>query len=65
MRINGIDYNIDWRKFHVGWSFFIPCLRIDESKRTITTVTRRLGFKVFIKPVIEEGIKGLRVWRLK
>lgn len=65
MRINGIDYNVDWSKFRIGWSFFIPCLRIKESRATIIRVTRRLGFRVFIKPVIEEGIKGLRIWRLK
>jgi hypothetical protein len=65
MRINGIDYNIDWRKFKVGWSFFVPCLHLDRSKYVITSTTKRLGYKVLIKPVIEDGIKGLRVWRTK
>lgn len=65
MRINGIDYQVDWRRFRVGWSFFVPCLRLDESRYRITRVTGRLGYKVKIKPVIEDGIKGLRVWRIK
>jgi hypothetical protein len=65
MRINRLDYNIDWRKFRVGWSFFVPCLLLQEGKETVTTVAKRLGFRVFIKPVIEDGIKGLRVWRIK
>lgn len=65
MRINGIDYNIDWRKFRVGWSFFVPCLQLDRSKYTILRATKRFGYKVLIKPVIEDGIKGLRVWRTK
>lgn len=65
MRINGIDYNIDWRKFKIGWSFFVPCLHLDRSKYVITSTTKRLGYKVLIKPVIEDGIKGLRVWRTK
>jgi hypothetical protein len=29
----------------------------------VLAVTKRLGFKVAIKAVIEDGIKGLRVWR--
>lgn len=65
MRINGIDYQVDWRRFRVGWSFFVPCLRLDESRYRITRVTDRLGYKVKIKPVIEDGVKGLRVWRIK
>jgi len=27
--------------------------------------TKRFGFRVLMKPVIENGIKGLRVWRIK
>ena len=63
MRINDLDYNINWRKFKKGTSFFVPCLKLQESKTTVLAVTKRLGFKVAIKAVIEDGIKGLRVWR--
>jgi len=63
MRVNDLDYNINWRKFKRGTSFFIPCLKLQESKTTVLAVTKRLGFKVAIKAVIEDGIKGLRVWR--
>lgn len=65
MKVNGLEYRVDWKKFRVGWSFFVPCLRLEEGKYRITVVTKRLGYKVLIKPVIEEGIKGLRVWRVK
>ena len=63
MRINDLDYQINWRKFKRGTSFFVPCLKLQESKTTVLVVTKRLGFKVAIKAVIEDGIKGLRVWR--
>jgi len=63
MRINDLDYQINWRKFKKGTSFFVPCLKLEESKTTVLAVTKRLGFKVAIKAVIEDGIKGLRVWR--
>lgn len=65
MKVNGLEYRVDWKKFRVGWSFFVPCLRLEESKESITAVAKRLGYKVLIKPVIEDGIKGLRVWRTK
>jgi hypothetical protein len=63
MRINDLDYQINWRKFKRGTSFFVPCLKLEESKTTVLAVTKRLGFKVAIKAVIEDGVKGLRVWR--
>lgn len=65
MRINRLDYQVDWKRFRVGWSFFVPCLHLQEGKETVAAITKRLGYKVMIKPVIEEGIKGLRVWRTK
>jgi hypothetical protein len=63
MRINDLDYQINWRRFKRGTSFFVPCLKLEESKTMVLAVTKRLGFKVAIKAVIEDGIKGLRVWR--
>lgn len=65
MRINDLDYRIAWRRFKRGTSFFVPCLRLDEGKETVLKVTKRLGYRVAIKIVIEDGIKGLRVWRIK
>jgi len=65
MRINDVSFNVNWRKFRMGWSFFVPCLRIEEGKNNVSVVVKRLGFKVVIKPTIENGVKGLRVWRIK
>lgn len=65
MRVNQLSYNIDWPKFKVGWSFFLPCLDTEKGKQEILDVVTRFGFNVTIKVVIEHGIRGLRVWRLK
>lgn len=65
MLVNNLSYNVEWRLFKVGTSFFIPCIRIEEGRAQVKKVTRRLGFRVLIKPVIEDGIKGLRVWRVR
>ena len=40
MRINDVDYNINWRKFKRGTSFFVPCLRLEEGKQTVKEIGR-------------------------
>lgn len=65
MRVNQLSYDVDWTKFKVGWSFFIPCLRTEEGKQEVLKVTNRFGYKVAIKVVIKDGIRGLRIWRVR
>lgn len=64
MLVEKVSYRIDWRKFKKGTSFFIPCLAPKKAKQEILCTTNRLKMKVVMKVVIEEGIRGLRVWRL-
>jgi hypothetical protein len=64
MKIERVSYSIDWAKFKPGYSFFVPCLYTPEARREVLKVARRLKMKVLIKVVIEEGVKGLRVWRV-
>ena len=65
MRIHGISFNVVWERFGVGTSFFVPCLDCNETKAKVKEVAKRLGYKVQTKQVVEENIKGLRVWRVK
>jgi acetyl/propionyl-CoA carboxylase alpha subunit len=65
MRINDLNYRVAWKRFKKGTSFFVPCIRLEEGKESVKTVAKRLGYRVAIKVVIEDGIKGLRVWRIK
>jgi len=64
MRVEKVSYNINWRAFKRGTSFFIPCLDCRKAKKTILTTITRLKYKVVTKVVIEEGVRGLRVWRI-
>ncbi|NDG31714.1 hypothetical protein EB118_16795 [bacterium] len=64
MLIHNINYNVNWRKFIKGSSFFIPCLDCTAAKNVIRKETKRLQYKVLMKIVIEEGIQGIRVWRI-
>ena len=63
MKVETVSYQIDWSRFRVGYSFFVPCIDHRAAKRSILATTRRLGITVLTQVVIVEGIKGLRVWR--
>ena len=65
MRIEGINYELDWQEFTVGSSFFIPCLDDAKARERIEGKMNRLGYAVIVKLVIEDGIRGLRIWRTK
>jgi len=64
MQVEKVHYDINWSNFKRGTSFFIPCLDTVQAKRTILKVTNRLKYKVLFKVVIEDGVKGLRIWKL-
>jgi hypothetical protein len=64
MRVEKISYQINWKAFRKGTSFFIPCLKPREAKKEIREITRRLKYQTVMKVVIEESIKGVRVWRI-
>jgi hypothetical protein len=65
MRIEGINYNLHWPKFRIGTSFFVPCLNDTDARQRIEAKMFRLGYATIIKLVVEDGIRGLRVWRVK
>tara|TARA_R110000851_G_scaffold4497_4_gene18369 strand:+ start:71 stop:265 length:195 start_codon:yes stop_codon:yes gene_type:complete len=64
MIVEKVSYQIDWVDFKRGTSFFIPCLDTTKTKKEIGAVMKRFKFKVLQKVVIQEGIKGVRVWRV-
>jgi hypothetical protein len=65
MLIHRLSFRINWRKFVVGSSFFIPCLDVEEAQNQIKRTTKRLRYKIKTQLVIEQGIQGLRVWRIQ
>jgi len=65
MLIHGLDFRVNWKNFVVGSSFFIPCLDTEEALFTILKTTKRLGYIVKARVVVEKGIGGLRIWRIK
>jgi hypothetical protein len=65
MLIHGLDFRVNWKNFVVGSSFFIPCLDTEEAKTQVLRTTKRLGYTVKTRVVVEKGIGGLRIWRIK
>lgn len=64
MKIETVSYQIDWSKFHKGYSFFVPCIDHRAAKKSVLAVAERLKIEVAIKVVVADGVKGLRVWRV-
>jgi hypothetical protein len=64
MLIEKVSYNINWKNFKAGYSIFIPCLDDSSAKKEVLRVTKRLKIEVLIKTVIEDGVRGLRIWRM-
>jgi hypothetical protein len=54
---NGVDYQI-------LWSEFIPAVDTKSAIAAITRESKRLEFEFAHKIVIEDGVQGIRVWRL-
>ena len=64
MQIEKVNYDVNWKAFKRGTSIFIPCLDYRRAKSQLMVVLNRLRIKVLIKPTIEDGIRGLRIWRM-
>jgi hypothetical protein len=64
MQIEKVSYRIKWKDFKRGYSFFIPCLDPVPAKKEVLRTTKRLKIDILMKVVIEDGVRGLRIWKL-
>jgi hypothetical protein len=64
MQVEGVTYEINWKAFKRGMAIFIPCLDPKVARPQVLAVTKRLRLKVLMKVVVQDGIRGLRIWRL-
>ena len=56
---------IEWHKFVVGSSFYIPCLDRQGIADQITTYAKERGMNIKFRFVLEKGTQGVRFWRIK
>jgi len=64
MKIETVSYQIEWKKFRKGYSFFVPCIDEKAAREELNRVAKRLNMDIVTKVVLLDGIKGLRVWRV-
>jgi hypothetical protein len=61
---DGVRIIVDWGKFTVGTSFFVPCVDILEAKKQVKKITEDKGWKVDSRLRIEDECFGVRFWRV-
>ena len=64
MLTNGVDYQIKWAEFTPGSSIFIPVIDTESALIALKKESERLEFEFVHKVVVEDGVQGIRVWRL-
>jgi hypothetical protein len=64
LEIEGVQVQIEWLKFRIGTSFFLPCINHDRMIWAITQRAQNRGFRVKTIAHIENGMWGIRVWRI-
>ncbi len=64
MEVMGLSLLIEWDKFHVGTSIFVPCIDRKAVEKFITLQACRMRLNIVCKQVVENGVYGLRVWRV-
>ena len=63
-KIHNLPVVVLWSEFHPGASFFIPCINRKQMQKFVQSEAARLRFTVMCKQVVENGMYGLRVWRI-
>lgn len=64
MQIHTIKFNVEWDKFKPYSSFFIPVLNWRYAKKIIKEECNKRGILVVVRLAVENGIRGVRVWRV-
>ena len=53
MKIEQVTYEINWSKFHKGFSFFVPCIDHEQARKELYEITKRLRIDITTKVTIE------------
>lgn len=64
MKIHTINFEVDWDSFKPYSSFFIPALNTKQAKKIIREECDKRGFLIVSHVSVEDGVRGIRVWRV-
>jgi hypothetical protein len=60
----GVQVEIEWGKFIVGSSFFLPCIDTASIRRQLEKHAQARGFEIKMRDRVENLYWGIRVWRV-
>jgi hypothetical protein len=61
---DGVHITVNWNKLVVGASVFIPCINIEKAKEQLKRVAQMKQYETTTHICIENGMWGVRMWRL-
>ena len=61
---SGVPVIIEWHKFIIGSSFYIPTLAPDALAEDIKREARERNMFIKWRFCLENGTQGVRVWRI-
>ena len=64
MQTHGVPIEVEWDKFQVGTSVFIPGVDQEELKRQLRWEMAHRGLKVVLRSTVKDNMLGVRVWRV-
>lgn len=63
IRSNGLDVVVEWNKFFVGTSIYIPTLDFELVLNAVKEAAEERGMVVWGKATIHANTMGVRIWR--
>ena len=61
---DGVKIIVNWDKMATGSSIFIPCINTEKAKNQLQKVAKAKKYEVSLKIHIENGMWGVRMWRM-
>lgn len=61
----GVPVVVEWHKFVVGSSFYIPCLDRRALASKIDAAAKERNMRVKYRFTMENGTQGVRFWRIR
>jgi hypothetical protein len=61
---DGVVIDVNWDKFEVGSSVFIPAINLAELEKQVKNVANKMNFDIKSAERIENSKLGMRFWRI-
>jgi len=61
---DGIQIVVDWDKFLPGASVFVPCINTTAATSQLGKIAAEKDWEIDTRVRIENGNRGVRVWRI-